>query len=125
MIYTLFCLNLDIKYMFYNGAVTAPVLPLVHGIATLISRVCVSKLFERLCPQDCCACRLESKLEVYLRMLLCVRHYVVTKLYSSPPPPNVVHRPRLIERLNESLPRASTVTLISILAGFGKTTLVS
>jgi len=37
---------------------------------------CVSKPFERLCPQDCFAGRSESKLEVYLIM----RHYVVLKL---------------------------------------------
>ncbi len=54
---------------------------------------------------------------------------LATKLYIPPPPPKVVLRPRLIERLNERL-RASAggtpgVTLISAPAGFGKTTLVS
>ena len=34
-------------------------------------------------------------------------------------------RPRLIERLNESLHRTPGVTLISAPAGFGKTTLIS
>ena len=46
-----------------------------------------------------------------------------TKLYIPLPRPNVVLRPRLIERLNEGLDRK--LTLISAPAGFGKTTLVS
>jgi LuxR family maltose regulon positive regulatory protein len=47
----------------------------------------------------------------------------MTKL--SPPPvrPRLVHRPRLIERLNQGLYRKLTV--VSAPAGFGKTTLVS
>src|SRR5437763_2835590 len=48
---------------------------------------------------------------------------LATKLYIPPPPPKVVLRPRLIERLNEGLYRK--LTLISAPAGFGKTTLVS
>src|SRR5438477_11314383 len=48
---------------------------------------------------------------------------LATKLYIPPPPPKVVLRPRLIERLNEGLHRK--LTLISAPAGFGKTTLVS
>src|SRR5438034_2139169 len=48
---------------------------------------------------------------------------LTTKLYIPPPPPKVVQRPRLIERLNEGLHRK--LTLISAPAGFGKTTLVS
>src|SRR5881275_311453 len=48
---------------------------------------------------------------------------LTTKLYIPPPPPKVVRRPRLIERLNEGLPRK--LTLISAPAGFGKTTLLS
>src|SRR3954452_10710969 len=48
---------------------------------------------------------------------------LATKLYIPPPRPKVVLRPRLIERLNESLHRK--LTLISAPAGFGKTTLVS
>jgi LuxR family maltose regulon positive regulatory protein len=48
---------------------------------------------------------------------------LATKLYIPPPRPNVVLRPRLIERLNEGL--RSKLTLISAPAGFGKTTLVS
>src|SRR5437763_15671043 len=48
---------------------------------------------------------------------------LATKLYIPPPPPKVVQRPRLIERLNEGLHRK--LTLISALAGFGKSTLVS
>ena len=45
-----------------------------------------------------------------------------TKLYI-PLHPNLVSRPRLIERLNASIRRK--LTLISAPAGFGKTTLVS
>src|ERR1700693_617026 len=48
---------------------------------------------------------------------------LATKLYIPPLRPNVVSRPRLIERLNEGLHRK--LTLISAPAGFGKTTLVS
>src|SRR3954471_7458274 len=48
---------------------------------------------------------------------------LATKLYIPPPPPKVVLRPRLIERLNEGLHRK--LTLVSAPAGFGKTTLVS
>ena len=52
---------------------------------------------------------------------------LATKLYIPPPPPKVVVRTRLIERLNEGLSAGGTpgVTLISAPAGFGKTTLVS
>jgi LuxR family maltose regulon positive regulatory protein len=46
---------------------------------------------------------------------------LATKLYIPPPPPKVVVRTRLIERLNE----APGLALISAPAGFGKTTLVS
>src|SRR5262249_22180918 len=46
-----------------------------------------------------------------------------TKLYSPPPRPKLVPRPRLLERLNAELQRK--LTLISAPAGFGKTTLVS
>src|SRR5215211_3103106 len=48
---------------------------------------------------------------------------LTTKLYISPPRPNVVLRPRLLERLNEGLQRK--LTLISAPAGFGKTTLLA
>ena len=48
---------------------------------------------------------------------------LATKLYIPPLRPQVVIRPRLIERLNEGLHRK--LTLISAPAGFGKTTLVS
>ena len=48
---------------------------------------------------------------------------LATKLYIPPLRPNVVIRPRLIERLNKGLHRK--LTLISAPAGFGKTTLVS
>jgi LuxR family maltose regulon positive regulatory protein len=54
---------------------------------------------------------------------------LATKLYIPPPRPNVVLRPRLIERLNEGLRQnqgfGRKLTLISAPAGFGKTTLVS
>src|SRR4028119_814520 len=48
---------------------------------------------------------------------------LATKLYIPPRRPNVVLRPRLIERLNAGLHRK--LTLIAAPAGFGKTTLVS
>src|SRR6266516_5112743 len=48
---------------------------------------------------------------------------LATKLYIPPLRPNVVSRPRLLERLNEGL--HGKLTLISAPAGFGKTTLVS
>jgi LuxR family maltose regulon positive regulatory protein len=48
---------------------------------------------------------------------------LATKLYIPPASPNLVLRPRLIERLNRGLHRK--LTLISAPAGFGKTTLVS
>src|SRR5437588_6506616 len=48
---------------------------------------------------------------------------LATKLYIPPLRPQVVIRPRLIERLNEGLHRK--LTLIAAPAGFGKTTLVS
>jgi LuxR family transcriptional regulator, maltose regulon positive regulatory protein len=48
---------------------------------------------------------------------------LATKLYIPPPRPNLVLRPRLLERLNEGLHRK--LILISAPAGFGKTTLVS
>src|SRR5437764_2777733 len=48
---------------------------------------------------------------------------LATKLYIPRLRPNVVIRPRLIERLNEGLHRK--LTLIAAPAGFGKTTLIS
>jgi len=48
---------------------------------------------------------------------------LTTKLYIPPVRPELVSRPRLIERLNEGLHRK--LTLISAPAGFGKTTLLS
>jgi len=48
-----------------------------------------------------------------------------TKLYVPPIRPDLVSRPRLIERLNAGLPAGRKLTLISASAGFGKTTLVS
>jgi len=48
-----------------------------------------------------------------------------TKLYIPPLRPNLVPRPRLIERLNQGLERNYKLTLICAPAGFGKTTLIS
>jgi len=48
---------------------------------------------------------------------------LITKLYIPPIRPELVSRPRLIERLNAGLHRK--LTLISAPAGFGKTTLLS
>ena len=45
-----------------------------------------------------------------------------TKLYLPPLRPNLVTRPRLVERLSEAL--THELTLISAPAGFGKTTLL-
>src|SRR5512136_776369 len=50
---------------------------------------------------------------------------LATKLFIPPPRPQVVLRPRLIERLNEGLLAGRKLTLISASAGFGKTTLLS
>src|SRR5579859_2424505 len=50
---------------------------------------------------------------------------LATKLYIPPPRPQLVPRPRLIERLNHGLQAGSKLTLIAAPAGFGKTTLVS
>jgi LuxR family transcriptional regulator, maltose regulon positive regulatory protein len=52
---------------------------------------------------------------------------LATKLYIPLPRPQLVPRPRLLERLNEGLHagRTRSVTLIAAPAGFGKTTLLS
>lgn len=50
---------------------------------------------------------------------------LTTKLYIPPPHPNLVSRPRLIERLDEGLRLGRKLTLVSAPAGFGKTTLVT
>ena len=50
---------------------------------------------------------------------------LATKLYIPRPRPKVVHRPRLLERLNEGHPAGRKLTLISAPAGYGKTTLLS
>lgn len=50
---------------------------------------------------------------------------LLTKLYIPPPRLKIVHRPRLVERLNEGLVSGCKLTLISAPAGFGKSTLVS
>jgi len=48
-----------------------------------------------------------------------------TKLHVPPVRPQLVSRPRLIERLNEGLRPGCTLTLVSAPAGYGKTTLLS
>ena len=48
---------------------------------------------------------------------------LLTKLFNPSPRPDIVSRPRLIERLNKGV--LGKLTLISAPAGFGKTTLVS
>jgi LuxR family maltose regulon positive regulatory protein len=50
---------------------------------------------------------------------------LTTKLYVPPLRPNLVPRPRLIERLEEGRRQGHRLTLISAPAGFGKTTLLS
>ena len=50
---------------------------------------------------------------------------LTTKLYIPPPRPNLVPRPHLVERLDESLRLGHKLTLVSAPAGFGKTTLLS
>jgi LuxR family maltose regulon positive regulatory protein len=50
---------------------------------------------------------------------------LTTKLYIPPVRPELVSRPRLIERLNAGLRLGCQLTLISAPAGFGKTTLLS
>ncbi len=49
---------------------------------------------------------------------------LATKLYIPPSRRRVVVRPRLVERLNESLAAGNKLTLVSAPAGFGKTTLI-
>ncbi len=48
-----------------------------------------------------------------------------TKLYIPPLRPNLIPRPRLIDRLNQGLQLSHKLALISAPAGFGKTTLVT
>ena len=50
---------------------------------------------------------------------------LTTKLYIPPIRPDLVPRPRLIQRLDEGLRVGHRLTLVSALAGFGKTTLLS
>jgi LuxR family maltose regulon positive regulatory protein len=54
-----------------------------------------------------------------------VEQLLATKLFIPPTRPELVHRPRLIERLNASARPNCKLTLISTPAGFGKTTLIS
>ena len=53
------------------------------------------------------------------------RPLLITKLHIPPSRPNIVPRPRLIERLDEGPLLKRKLTLISAPAGFGKTTLLS
>jgi LuxR family maltose regulon positive regulatory protein len=48
-----------------------------------------------------------------------------TKLFVPPLRPNLVHRPHLVERLNQGLQHGHKLTLVCAPAGFGKTTLVT
>ena len=50
---------------------------------------------------------------------------LTTKLYIPPPRPDLIPRPRLIERLDQGLHLGRKLTLITAPAGFGKTTLLS
>ena len=50
---------------------------------------------------------------------------LTTKLYIPPARPNLVPRPRLLERLDEGLRLSRKLTLVSAPAGLGKTTLLS
>jgi LuxR family maltose regulon positive regulatory protein len=50
---------------------------------------------------------------------------LTTKLFVPPPRPNLVPRPRLIQRLEEGLRSGHRLTLLSAPAGSGKTTLLS
>lgn len=50
---------------------------------------------------------------------------LTTKLYIPPPRAELVPRPRLTQRLDESLARTPSISLISAPPGFGKTTLLS
>ena len=49
---------------------------------------------------------------------------LATKFFVPHPGPNLVHRQRLLDRLDESLRRGNHLTLISTPAGYGKTTLL-
>jgi LuxR family maltose regulon positive regulatory protein len=50
---------------------------------------------------------------------------LTTKFYIPEPRPNLVPRPRLVERLDEGLRLGRKLTIVSAPAGFGKTTLLS
>lgn len=49
---------------------------------------------------------------------------LATKFFVPHPGPNLVHRQRLLDRLDESVQRGNHLTLISTPAGYGKTTLL-
>jgi LuxR family maltose regulon positive regulatory protein len=50
---------------------------------------------------------------------------LLTKVYVPPARPDLVPRPRLVERLDEGLRQGHKLTMVSAPAGFGKTTLLS
>lgn len=50
---------------------------------------------------------------------------LTTKLHTPVPQPNLVPRPRLLQRLNQGLHLGQRLTLVSAPAGFGKTTLIT
>lgn len=50
---------------------------------------------------------------------------LATKLNIPPPRPNLVPRPRLLQKLDEGLHKGCRLTLVSAPAGYGKTTLVT
>lgn len=49
---------------------------------------------------------------------------LTTELYTPPPRPDLIPRPRLLQQLSQGLQRGHKPTLISAPAGFGKTTLL-
>jgi LuxR family maltose regulon positive regulatory protein len=54
-----------------------------------------------------------------------LEHLLTTRLYIPPARPNLVHRPRLVERLQDGLRLGHGLTLVSAPAGYGRTTLPS
>ena len=50
---------------------------------------------------------------------------LATKFFIPPSKPNLVHRQRLLDRLDDSIRQGKRLTLISTPPGYGKTTLLS
>ncbi len=64
--------------------------------------------------------------QVVFRYNVCVPETLLqTKLYTPPLRPNLIPRPRLLERLNQGLQQGCKLSLVCAPAGFGKTTLVA